>query len=535
MKSSSGHTSLEIIREQPNPHNFQLRPRDHIIITTMMKLTARVVISFSLFMALTLQVATASGALTSSPIEQQHNLEESGGIEKPIHEHEIIQVETLTSKRQLRGRERPQNATSGSITDGTMPALNGTNANHSAVNGTYGSMSGINGTIGTMADVTPFKVSSTYPTTIISWMNGKCIDAGDKKSGNRLIMYSCSGWNSGTYYGNQMIQARWYYALTLANVANLCFDVKGGVNSMKAGAEVILYTCNGAVNQQWNYDSSTSQLKAGPPGSSYNYLCLDIKDANIQNGALLQLWYCTSNNWNQKWSTNNFGWFSYTWLGSGGFPKNGNIVYGPSGAEFGALFDGWTAIADNWYPQFDSNFKGTRFLTVGGGNENGKWTLANINGVKNNLWAVKNKGCLGIGIDIEWGDRGLANAFTDLFATAKKNGLQVFVTVSGNAPYNVPVGRQWGDQEACNLMKSILSQNWNIDFVVPQLYWGADGKFKGYQPNDCGWGSMWRDTAIPVVPAIYSRWHETSMRNWASSNNIKLSGYMLWTNYNTNP
>jgi len=427
MKSSSGHTSLEIIREQPNPHNFQLRPRDHIIITTMMKLTARVVISFSLFMALTLQVATASGALTSPPIEQQHNLEESGGIEKPSHEHEIIQVETLTSKRQLRGRERPQNATSGSITDGTMPALNGTNANHSAVNGTYGSMSGINGTIGTMADVTPFKVSSTYPTTIISWMNGKCIDAGNKKSGNRLIMYHCFGWNSGQYYGNQMIRLKWDYALTLDVNANLCFDVKGGVNSMKAGAEVILYTCNGAVNQQWNYDSSTSQLKAGPPGSSYNYLCLDIKDGNKQNGALLILWYCTSNSLNQKWSTNNFGWFSYLYRAedhpsdSGGFPKNGNIVYGPYVAEFGALFFGHTDIDQSWYPQFDSNFKGTRFVTVGGGNKNGKWDLTTIKDVKDDLWKVKSMGCLGIGIDIEWGDKGLTNAFMDLFATLLQN------------------------------------------------------------------------------------------------------------------
>jgi hypothetical protein len=277
-----------------------------------------------------------------------------------------------------------------------------------------------------MADVTPLRVSSTYPTTIISWINGKCIDAGDKKSGNAHKMFSCSGWNSGSYYGNQMIQAKGY-ALSLANDNYLCFDVKGGVNSMKAGAEVTLYTCNGQVNQQWNYDSSTSQLKAGPSGSSYNNLCLDIKDANKQNGALLQLWYCTSNNLNQTWSTNNFGWFSYLYRayghpsGSGGFPKIGNIVKGPSGAEFGALFDGHTAIADNWYPQFDSNFKGTRFLTVGGGNGNGKWDLTKIKNLKDNLWRVKSMGCLGIGIDIELGDKGLTNAFMDLFATLLQN------------------------------------------------------------------------------------------------------------------
>jgi hypothetical protein len=45
-------------------------------------LAARIVISVSLLMALTLQVATAAGALKSPLIEEEHNPEDSNNIVK---------------------------------------------------------------------------------------------------------------------------------------------------------------------------------------------------------------------------------------------------------------------------------------------------------------------------------------------------------------------------------------------------------------------------------------------------------------------
>jgi hypothetical protein len=314
MKSSFGYTSLEIIREQPNPHNFQPRPPDHIIITTMMKLTARVVISFSLFMALTLQVATASGALTSSPIEQQHNLEESGTAGKSSDVQEIIQVKNVESRQLRGGKERPQYITSGSppdgimpsvnrtdgampIINGTMPVVNGTLVNISSVNETYDTMSAVKSNNGIMTAITPLDVSYVDYNSIVSRLNYKCIDAGDKKKGNGLFMYDCLGWNNGIYYGNQKFKRVWRQQsiyLPFAAFPKPCIDVFGG--NLVQGAKVGLWDCvNNAVNQKWYY-TIYEELK---PSLNLN-LCLDIQWSNTNNGAILQLWTCNGSK-AQKW------------------------------------------------------------------------------------------------------------------------------------------------------------------------------------------------------------------------------------------
>ncbi len=59
-------------------------------------------------MALTLQATSVSGALKSPLIEEEHNPEDSINIGKSSDVQEIIQDENLRSKRQLRGKERPQ-------------------------------------------------------------------------------------------------------------------------------------------------------------------------------------------------------------------------------------------------------------------------------------------------------------------------------------------------------------------------------------------------------------------------------------------
>jgi hypothetical protein len=67
-----------------------------------------------------------------------------------------------------------------------MPAVNGTNAIMPAVNGTFE----------TMTDVSPFDVSSNYPNGILSRMNIKCIDSGDRKAKQLYICSYCSGSNA---------------------------------------------------------------------------------------------------------------------------------------------------------------------------------------------------------------------------------------------------------------------------------------------------------------------------------------------------
>jgi len=238
-------------------------------------LAARIVISVSLLMALTLQVATAAGALKSPLIEEEHNPEDSNNIGKSRDVGEIIQVDNLKSKRQLRGKERPQtNVTSGSLTDGTMPA----------VNGTYGTVTSYSDAVDIMADVGNSNVN------IMSMMNGKCIDSNDRTA-KPLIMYDCHGWESNA---NQIFYRPGSTGPIQLYGKNLCLDAYGRT----VGATVGLWTCHGGDNQKWWYYSASMTLR---PSFNAN-LCLDIKYADGCSGASLQLWNCNGGK-NQQWSS----------------------------------------------------------------------------------------------------------------------------------------------------------------------------------------------------------------------------------------
>jgi hypothetical protein len=71
----------------------------------MILLMARIVISVSLLMALTLQVATAARALKFPSNEQQRNPEDSNNVGKSRDVGEIILVDKLKSKRQLQRKK----------------------------------------------------------------------------------------------------------------------------------------------------------------------------------------------------------------------------------------------------------------------------------------------------------------------------------------------------------------------------------------------------------------------------------------------
>jgi hypothetical protein len=196
------------------------------------------------------------------------------------------------------------------------------------------------------------------------------------------------------------------------------------------------------------------------------------------------------------------------------------------GADFGAACAGYNDLSRNlqYAPKFSTDFFGYRFLTIGGAKSNGRWSVSDINSLisevnANKIWS---NGYHGVGMNIEIGDSGLAASFSQLFRGAKAKGLLVLVTVSGNAPYTV------GDK--CTLMSSIISDCQNINFVVPILYLFDNSAFIR-TPNVYGWGAIWQNTIIPVVPALYKFVQMANVNPRAAKNKIKLSGYMLWINY----
>jgi len=58
---------------------------------------------------------------------------------------------------------------------------------------------------------------------------------------------------------------------------------------------VIIWSCNGQTNQQWNVNAN------GTVTGAQSGLCLDVSGASTANGALVQLWTCNGQS-NQQWT-----------------------------------------------------------------------------------------------------------------------------------------------------------------------------------------------------------------------------------------
>ncbi|MFI6072695.1 ricin-type beta-trefoil lectin domain protein [Actinoplanes sp. NPDC051343] len=140
------------------------------------------------------------------------------------------------------------------------------------------------GTLGAVGITNAFAASSG---TLVSSLNGKCLDVtdGSTANGNQPQLWTCSpGPNqSWTLADNGSVQA-----------LGKCLDVAG--NSTANGAVVHLWDCFDTVaSQKWTLSA------AGDLVNTAANKCLDVKDNNPANGAKLQLWTCGGSA-NQKWS-----------------------------------------------------------------------------------------------------------------------------------------------------------------------------------------------------------------------------------------
>jgi hypothetical protein len=73
----------------------------------------------------------------------------------------------------------------------------------------------------------------------------------------------------------------------------MCLDANG--KGTANGTKVIIWSCNGQPNQQWNVNTN------GTITGVQSGLCLDVSGASTANGALVQLWTCNGQS-NQKWT-----------------------------------------------------------------------------------------------------------------------------------------------------------------------------------------------------------------------------------------
>jgi hypothetical protein len=74
--------------------------------------------------------------------------------------------------------------------------------------------------------------------------------------------------------------------------SQLCLDANAQGSS--PGTKVIVWSCNGQRNQQWNLNANGT-VTAVPSG-----LCLDVTGASTADGAPVELWTCNGGA-NQQW------------------------------------------------------------------------------------------------------------------------------------------------------------------------------------------------------------------------------------------
>lgn len=81
------------------------------------------------------------------------------------------------------------------------------------------------------------------------------------------------------------------HAGKILGIGGLCLDIKGGAGK---GKSVIMWKCNGQVNQTWYLDAENHEVR-----SAEGY-CLDVKGGKDTKGAQVIAWPC-HNRKNQRW------------------------------------------------------------------------------------------------------------------------------------------------------------------------------------------------------------------------------------------
>ena len=162
------------------------------------------------------------------------------------------------------------------------------------------------------------------------------------------------------------------------------------------------------------------------------------------------------------------GYYSWNW---------GTGSKGPEGANVGVAFTGHADVpsAVSYYvmgaawccPNLVNSYLGKPYITIGGGNDFGNFTVDALVDITNNLDMITPH-YSGIIFDIEianGADSGaLVSAFQYTFQAVKDKDLVVGLTVPHSAPFETDT-----PLIAVDLVTS-WAQDENIDFISPQLY-----------------------------------------------------------------
>jgi len=198
----------------------------------------------------------------------------------------------------------------------------------------------------------------------------------------------------------------------------------------------------------------------------------------------------------------------------------------PGGTNIGIAFSGWSnpqsALSDS--SQRQPHLPGTKFISIGGGNNNGAWSSSQLNTLNSAISGGSFAGYGGIAYDIEEGAGGLGSLFAESFRLAKQRGLRVLVSISHSAPYGFP------QADAAALMRQFFSDS-NIDYISPQLYTSGTESQNDYTTSQgVGW-DQYRNSRSPIVPSIVrGSYYSSALSYFRQNYQFNITGYVQWAN-----
>jgi hypothetical protein len=121
---------------------------------------------------------------------------------------------------------------------------------------------------------------------LVGVASNRCLDVPNQSQTNgvQLVIWDCNGGVNQQFAYTAAQELRVY--------GTKCLDVNG--QSTSPGAKVQIWDCTGGNNQKWtmNADGTVVGVQSG--------LCLDVTSASTANGALIETWTCNGGG-NQRW------------------------------------------------------------------------------------------------------------------------------------------------------------------------------------------------------------------------------------------
>lgn len=217
---------------------------------------------------------------------------------------------------------------------------------------------------------------------------------------------------------------------------------------------------------------------------------------------------------------NVLGYWDWTWEPS----------RAPSGATFGVAFNGWAdpsqALSDS--EDVYSSLIGDKYISIGGGNSNGRFTRSTLQALVSSINNGKFSKYDGIALDVEECDSGLESDFTQALAAAKAKGMKTMVTISHSAPY--------GCDDAGQLMQTFFADA-NTDYLSPQMYTSGEERTPDFdETTDAGVPfAEYTKSKAAIIPSIVDQTHYEAVKNFFSAKGVLCHGYVQWAHARTAP